>query len=49
VRRFLFEHSLSLFFGALFVAALAGQSLAGQRAFNEEERAHGGEPVSWLD
>ena len=49
MRRFLFENSLSLFFGALFLAALAGQSIAGQRAFNEEERAHGGEPVSWLD
>jgi hypothetical protein len=49
VRRFLFENSLSLFFGALFLAALTGQSIAGQRVFNEEERAHGGEPVSWLD
>jgi hypothetical protein len=49
VRRFLFENSLSLFFGVLFLAALTGQSIAGQRVFNEEERAHGGEPVSWLD
>jgi uncharacterized protein DUF6766 len=49
VRRFLFENSLSLFFGVLFAGALVGQSIAGQRVFNEEEREHGGEPVSWLD
>jgi hypothetical protein len=33
VRRLLYENSLSLFFGVLFLAALAGQSIAGQRAF----------------
>jgi hypothetical protein len=47
MRRFLYENSLSLFFGALFVAALTAQSLAGQRVFNAERRAHGGDPVSW--
>jgi hypothetical protein len=49
VRRFLYENSLSIFFGALFLAALVGQSIVGRRVFNEDERAHGGEPVSWLD
>ena len=49
MRRFVFENSLSLFFGALFFVTLAAQSVAGQRAFNAEERAHGGEPVSWWD
>jgi hypothetical protein len=39
--RFLRENSLSLFFGALFLLTLLGQSLAGQRAFNEEQLAHG--------
>jgi hypothetical protein len=49
VRRFLFENSLSLCFGVLFLGALAGQSLAGQRAHNEEQVAHGAETVSWWD
>jgi hypothetical protein len=49
MRRFLFENSLSLFFAAIFLVTIVGQSFAGQRAFNAEERAHGGEPVSWLD
>jgi hypothetical protein len=33
VRRFLYENSPSLFLGVIFLAALAGQSIAGQRAF----------------
>jgi membrane protein implicated in regulation of membrane protease activity len=41
VRRFLRENALSLFFGTLFLVALFAQSLAGQRAFNEEQAAHG--------
>jgi uncharacterized protein DUF6766 len=49
MRRFLFENGLSLFFGALFLGTIGGQSLAGQRAFNEEQQAHGGSTVSWLD
>ena len=49
MRRFAFENGLSLFFGGIFLATLVGQSFAGQRAFNEEQRAHDGEPVSWLD
>ncbi|MGH3102880.1 MAG: DUF6766 family protein [Gaiellaceae bacterium] len=49
MRRFLFENSLSLFFGVLFLGTLVGQSLAGQRVFNENQLAHGGEPASYLD
>jgi hypothetical protein len=49
VRRFLFENSLSLFFGTLFLASVGGQSMAGQRAYNAEQLAHGGSPVSWLE
>jgi hypothetical protein len=48
-RRWLYENSLSLVFFALFVLALAGQSFAGQHAFNEDQSAHGGEPLGWLD
>jgi hypothetical protein len=47
VRRHLFENGLSLFFGTLFLATLGGQSIAGQRAFNEEQTAHGEQAVSW--
>ena len=41
------NNGLSLFFFVLFAAALAGQSLAGQRVFNEEQLQHGGEPISY--
>jgi hypothetical protein len=49
LRRFLFENSLSLFFGAIFLATLVGQSLAGQHAFNDEQLLHDAQPVSWRD
>jgi hypothetical protein len=39
--------SLSLFFFVLFVAAIIGQTIAGQRVFNEEALAHGGEAISY--
>jgi hypothetical protein len=45
--RFLRDNSLSLFFGVIFLATLFGQSLAGQRAYNERELAHDGEAVSY--
>jgi uncharacterized protein DUF6766 len=45
--RFLRENSLSLFFGGIFLLTLFGQSLAGHRAHNEEELAHGGETISY--
>jgi hypothetical protein len=47
VKRFLHDNSLSLFFGALFLVSIGGQSVAGQRAFNAEQVAHGDPPVSW--
>lgn len=43
------EHALSLFFGILFLAALAGQSIAGLAVFNQEQAAHGQHSVGWLD
>jgi hypothetical protein len=41
MRAFLRNNSLSLFFLALFVAALIGQSFAGWLDFNEDARTHG--------
>jgi hypothetical protein len=49
MRRFLFENSLSLFFGAIFLVSLVGQSFAGQHAYNAEQRSHDGPSVSWVD
>ena len=49
MRRFAFENGLSLFFGAIFLATLVAQSFAGQRAYNQEQLAHDGSPLSWLD
>jgi hypothetical protein len=45
--RFARENGLSLFFLALFLVTLAGQSFAGQHAFNAEQVAHGEPTVSW--
>jgi hypothetical protein len=48
-RRWLFENSLSVFFLTIFLVTLLGQSIAGQRAFNEEQTTHGGSPLGWWD
>jgi len=40
MRRFLRENSLSLFFFAIFVLALFGQSIAGYHLYNEEQLEH---------
>jgi hypothetical protein len=45
-RGFLRSNSLSLVFLAIFLAALAGQAMAGQRLYNEEQRAHGEQTAS---
>ena len=47
MRRWAFENGLSLFFFAIFLLTLLGQSLAGLRVYNEEQLAHGGETISW--
>jgi hypothetical protein len=49
MRTFLRENGLSLFFAATFFGSLAAQSVAGQRAVSEEQRAHGAGSVSWWD
>jgi hypothetical protein len=46
MKRFLRENSLSLFFLAIFLAALAGQAIAGHDAYNQEQLTHGEHPVS---
>ncbi|MCT1479035.1 DUF6766 family protein [Microbacterium sp. p3-SID336] len=43
------DHALSLFFLALFVLALAGQSLAGYLRNNDELKDHGLAPIGFLD
>jgi hypothetical protein len=47
MRRFVKENSLSLFFLAIFLAAVAGQAVAGHSLYNEEQLAHGGETISF--
>jgi hypothetical protein len=46
VRRGLRENGLSLAFGAMFLASLAGQALSGVAAFNEQQLSTGGEQIS---
>ena len=45
--RTLRDHSLSLFFLTLFLAALCGQAIAGHADYNNDEIAHGGETLSF--
>ncbi|GLY53455.1 hypothetical protein Lesp01_71110 [Lentzea sp. NBRC 102530] len=47
MRRFLREHSLTLVFGGLFLAALVGQFFAGHADYNERQAALG-EPLMSL-
>ena len=47
MRRFARENGLSLFFGALFLVTLVGQSFAGQHNFNAEQVQHGEDPLGW--
>ncbi len=49
MRRWLRDQSLSLFFLAIFLAAVLGQSIAGHSIYNDEQLEHGEEPVSWID
>jgi hypothetical protein len=48
MRRFLFENSLSLFFLALFLISLVGQSIAGLYEFNDHQTQHEKATVSYL-
>jgi hypothetical protein len=46
MRRVLREQLLTLFFGAIFLAALIGQAIAGHAAYNNDQVAHGEAAVS---
>src|SRR3954463_12760127 len=46
MRAFLRKNSLSLAFGALFLATLVGQALVGHADFNASAIAHNGDPIS---
>ncbi len=45
-RGFFRDNSLSLVFGGLFLATLAGQAVAGTAQFNAEQVSQGLEPLS---
>ena len=47
MRRFAKENSLSLFFLALFAAALTGQAIAGHELYNNEQLANGEHAISF--
>ena len=43
------DNALSILFGAIFVLALAGQSVAGHADTNEQQLQHGAPPIPYLD
>jgi hypothetical protein len=43
------DNGLSLALAACFLLALAGQSLAGHRHYNDEEQQHGEEPIGYAE
>ena len=45
--QFVRDNGLSLFFGALLVAAVVGESFAGQQQFNAQAVEHGERAISW--
>jgi hypothetical protein len=45
-RSFVRDNSLSIFFGGLLVATLAGQALVGHSEYNQDQLAHHGETIS---
>lgn len=47
MRRFVTQNSLSLFFGLLFLGSLAGQSVAGWQAFNDQQVGQMLGEVTW--
>jgi hypothetical protein len=48
MRTFVKHNSLSLFFGAIFLASLLGQAIAGTAEYNNQQLANGFAPVSFL-
>ena len=47
MRRLIRDHSLSLFFLAIFLASLVGLAIAGHTLHNEDAAAHGGTPMTF--
>jgi hypothetical protein len=47
MRVWLRDQSLSIFFLGLFLLSVLGQSIAGQRAYNEAQLQHGSETISY--
>src|SRR3954451_16450456 len=47
MRRFVRDHSLSLFFLIIFLAALVGQAIAGHALHNNDAMVHHGETMSF--
>jgi hypothetical protein len=47
MRRFLRDNGISLFFGAILLASLFGQSFAGQHQFNADAIEHHSQTYSW--
>ena len=45
--RWLRENSLSIFFGVILLASLVGQSIAGHLDYNEEQRQHDSDAISY--
>jgi hypothetical protein len=45
----LYENSLAIFFGVLFLASILLHAWTGSRDFSAEELAHGGSPVTFLE
>ena len=49
MKRVLRDNGLGIAFGVLFLAALAGQAVAGRAEYNDQQLAHGAQAVSFLD
>lgn len=49
MKRWLKDNSLSLVVGILFLIFLGGQSLTGQRQYNEEQQEHGQPEITYME
>jgi hypothetical protein len=49
MRQFVLDNGIALFFGALLLGSLVGQSIAGYAQYNDDQVAHGGGTVGFGD
>ena len=49
MRRFLRDNGIAVFFGVLLLAALTGQAIAGYAQYNDDQVAHRGSTVGFID